>query len=85
MTEHSFQGISSLLFEEESVTYMSGTICYLCLRPLTSFSKKITSVSLQDSWRQYFRCAQNCAYSAGLVQPEPHLRWMDERGESDTN
>jgi hypothetical protein len=34
MTEHSFHGIHSLPERGKSVTYVSGTICYLCLRSL---------------------------------------------------
>src|SRR6266705_2763262 len=39
MTEHSFQGIASSPKRRKSVTYVFGTICYLCLG----------SVSLQAS------------------------------------
>src|SRR6516225_10108203 len=35
ITEHSFQGIITPSPEGESVTYVSGTMCYLCLGPLT--------------------------------------------------
>src|SRR5580704_16745038 len=35
ITEHSFQGITPSPLRGESVTYVSGTMCYLCLRPLT--------------------------------------------------
>src|ERR1700676_1065729 len=34
ITEHSFQGITPSPLRGESVTYVSGTMCYLCLRPL---------------------------------------------------
>src|SRR5580658_6153678 len=34
ITEHSFQGITTSPLRGESVTYVSGTMCYLCLRPL---------------------------------------------------
>src|ERR1700741_809718 len=34
ITEHSFQGIASSP-RGGSVTHVSGTMCYLCLRPLT--------------------------------------------------
>src|ERR1700676_1012844 len=34
ITEHSFQGIIPSPLRGESVTYVSGTMCYLCLRPL---------------------------------------------------
>src|ERR1700688_4419107 len=34
MTGHSFHGIHSLPKKRESVTYVSGTICYLCVRSL---------------------------------------------------
>ena len=34
ITEHSFHGITSSLKKGKSVAYVSGTICYLCLRPL---------------------------------------------------
>src|SRR6202011_4211990 len=36
ITEHSFQGITPSPLRGESVTYVSGTMCYLCLRPLSS-------------------------------------------------
>src|SRR6516162_4747739 len=36
ITEHSFQGIITPSPEGESVTYVSGTMCYPCLRPLIS-------------------------------------------------
>src|SRR5579859_1640825 len=35
MTEHSFHGIHFLPERGASVTYVSGTICYLCLGSLT--------------------------------------------------
>src|SRR6516165_5915135 len=35
ITEHSFQGIHFLLKKGESVTYVSGTFCYLCVGSLT--------------------------------------------------
>src|ERR1700733_157450 len=35
ITEHSFQGITPSPLRGESVTYVSGTMCYLCLRSLT--------------------------------------------------
>jgi len=34
MTEHSFHGIHFLPKKRESVTYVSGTICYLCVGSL---------------------------------------------------
>src|ERR1700732_2547793 len=40
ITEHSFQGIIPSPLRGESVTYVSGTMCYLCLRPL---KKKVLS------------------------------------------
>src|ERR1700693_1550643 len=39
ITEHSFQGIIPSPLRGESVTYVSGTMCYLCLRPLTLKSR----------------------------------------------
>jgi len=36
VTEHSFQGITPSLKRGGSVTYVSGTNCHLCLRPLKS-------------------------------------------------
>src|ERR1700730_17697794 len=41
ITEHSFQGIIPSPLRGESVTYVSGTMCYLCLRPLTPGEKLI--------------------------------------------
>jgi hypothetical protein len=39
MTEHSFHGINtSRPKKAKSVTHVSGTICHLCLRPLTIVS-----------------------------------------------
>src|ERR1700683_1870283 len=35
ITEHSFQGITPSPLRGESVTHVSATMCYLCLRPLT--------------------------------------------------
>src|SRR5215469_18947183 len=35
MTEHSFHGIHFLLKKGESVTYVSGTFCHLCVGSLT--------------------------------------------------
>src|SRR5215471_19126175 len=35
MTEHSFQGITPSQKTGGSVTHVSGTMCYLCLRPLS--------------------------------------------------
>src|SRR5262249_33857432 len=37
ITEHSFQGIAPSPLQGESVTYVSGTMCYLCLRPLIHY------------------------------------------------
>src|ERR1700693_1871814 len=34
ITEHSFQGITPSPLRGESVPYVSGSMCYLCLRPL---------------------------------------------------
>jgi len=36
MTEHSFHGIHFLPKKRKSVTYVSGTICYLCVGSLTA-------------------------------------------------
>src|SRR5262249_44616204 len=36
IAEHSFQGITPSLPEGGSVTHVSGTMCYLCSRPLTN-------------------------------------------------
>src|ERR1700676_886702 len=38
MTEHSFHGINTSRSKAKSVTHVSGTICHLCLRPLSRFS-----------------------------------------------
>src|SRR6202140_1711462 len=46
ITEHSFQGIAPSPLRGESVTYVSGTMCYLCLRPLT---KRVALISLQPT------------------------------------
>src|SRR5437016_5830990 len=35
IAEHSFHGIDTSRSKAESVTYVSGTLCYLCLGPLT--------------------------------------------------
>src|SRR5207245_3005284 len=43
ITEHSFQGITPSQKTGESVTHVSGTMCYLCLRPLikpTTYSEE---------------------------------------------
>src|SRR6266478_4939597 len=42
ITEHSFQGITPSSLEEESVTHVSGTKCYLCLEPL--ITSKYTAI-----------------------------------------
>src|SRR5437763_5523154 len=36
ITEHSFHGLDTSRSKAESVTYVSGTPCYLCLGPLIS-------------------------------------------------
>src|SRR5215472_6895093 len=46
ITEHSFQGIHFLLKKGESVTYVSGTMCYLCLRPQIYNSAGVVPSSL---------------------------------------
>src|SRR5580658_885691 len=35
VTEHSFHGINTSRQMAKSVTHVSGTVCHLCLRPLT--------------------------------------------------
>src|ERR1700675_4953467 len=44
ITEHSFQGIIPSPLRGESVTYVSGTMCYLCLRPLTPVNTRGSSL-----------------------------------------
>src|ERR1700688_5024268 len=50
ITEHSFQGITPSPLKGESVTYVSGTMCYLCLRPL-----KLVRDGLEDAPSKPFR------------------------------
>src|SRR6516225_1493371 len=60
ITEHSFQGIITPSPEGESVTYVSGTMCYLCLRPLTLKQLRFflrcisTFIELGNIWEQLF-------------------------------
>src|SRR5215467_11227286 len=62
ITEHSFQGITPSQKTGGSVTHVSGTMCYLCLRPL-----------IAESWltRRCLHCSGNCS---GCVVENPHGR-----------
>src|SRR5215470_18366749 len=44
IAEHSFQGIIPSLPEGGSVTYVFGTMCYLCSRPLILVSDRSFSI-----------------------------------------
>src|ERR1700693_4080112 len=68
ITEHSFQGIIPSPLRGESVTYVSGTMCYLCLRPLT---KELALVSAKPSRTQKgtFSCPFLCPFSLVLCSP----------------
>src|ERR1700719_3668887 len=44
ITEHSFQGIIPSPLRGESVTYVSGTMCYLCLRSLIAHTNKHAAI-----------------------------------------
>src|SRR5262245_39135859 len=50
ITEHSFQGIITPSPEGESVTYVSGTMCYLCLRPLIGPTSGNTQTRLSSKF-----------------------------------
>src|ERR1700722_7848358 len=52
ITEHSFQGITPSPLRGESVTYVSGTMCYLCLRPLISNYAAILTFPLSGNISQ---------------------------------
>src|SRR5580700_2774374 len=52
VTEHSFQGISPSLKPGGSVTHVSGTMCYLCLRPLICVCyRPALYILLSEEWR----------------------------------
>src|SRR6266446_3599934 len=46
ITEHSFQGITPSQKTGGSVTHVSGTMCYLCLRPLKTKELTLENRSL---------------------------------------
>src|SRR5580698_10573461 len=55
VTEHSFQGIFPSLKPGGSVTHVSGTMCYLCLRPL-NFLKTKTLRFFRRAQKERIRC-----------------------------
>ena len=57
MTEHSFQGIHFLLKKGESVTYVSGTFCYLCSRSLNRISDLQHRKRSKSAWHKTRRSA----------------------------
>src|ERR1700683_1113853 len=65
ITEHSFHGIAPPLKKGKSVTYVSGTNCYLCVGSLNSVNdfhyRKVTRTSEE-------RLVRNQAFL-------PHVRW----------
>src|ERR1700730_894680 len=68
ITEHSFQGITPSPLRGESVTYVSGTMCYLCLRPFTSKYASILSFPLLGYLPQHTGLSTVCQFH---VSPDP--------------
>src|ERR1700692_2252388 len=67
ITEHSFQGIAPSPLRGESVTYVSGTMCYLCLRslivlPMSQVAHQVSYVSGRS------QCL--CGHSRFCLSPE---------------
>src|SRR5579859_490298 len=61
ITERSFQGIIPSSLEEESVTHVSGTKCYLCLRPLIQrLSNRAEVLCLSLVHVLVHTCVNNC-------------------------
>src|SRR5208337_4733528 len=59
ITEHSFHGIHSFLPKRgKSVTYVSGTICHLCVGSLTLIAKHLLSPSVLQSLVLGAHCAR---------------------------
>src|SRR5271167_1824953 len=58
VTEHSFHGINTSRPKAKSVTHVSGTVCHLCLRPLTIIIRTLpahvrltcNSLELGEAW-----------------------------------
>jgi hypothetical protein len=79
MTEHSFQGITPSPLRGESVTYVSGTMCYLCLRPLivgvTDLPASPSSCSSSSTADSLYAPKNSLE-----MEPEPgvHARIVDE-------
>src|ERR1700729_3599189 len=74
ITEHSFQGIAPSPLRGESVTYVSGTMCYLCLRPLIPdlirFTRLLTTTLLGCNWVQHRTLRQG--FQPAVRSPVPH-------------
>src|SRR5438552_18856407 len=51
ITEHSFHGIDTSRSKAESVTYVSGTLCYLCLGPLNAVPRDSDPKLSVATWR----------------------------------
>ena len=62
MTEHSFHGIHSLPKKGKSVTYVSGTICHLCVGSVISC--KI--INLKDRWHENATVGKIVAFPFGF-------------------
>ena len=66
ITEHSFHGIHASPGKGKGVTHVSGTICHLCLGPLTANSRSLTKAHGPHALP-----GQRCACGTCLCQPTP--------------
>src|ERR1700724_37576 len=67
ITEHSFQGIIPSPLRGESVTYVSGTMCYLCLRPFNQALTPVEEFSRGHKKVQIPREASNSAHGSPIT------------------
>src|ERR1700730_2674270 len=72
ITEHSFQGITPSPLRGESVTYVSGTMCYLCLRSL---------ITLQSTVCSYFETSS--VHPSNVYVSAPTLKFGTTAAKSD--
>src|SRR6266567_1405544 len=80
MTEHSFQGIQPSPKKGKSVTYVSGTICYLCVGSLTAPTHQHVSIEWvavckeRKRARRYFVWPDGNSEEYGRSCSNPQLR-----------
>src|SRR5579872_3214256 len=73
ITERSFQGIPlfRLPFRRKSVTHVSGTFCYLCLRPLTLSTQRTNSRGRKNPQTREPPATPNLIHATGDLLKEP--------------